>query len=54
VPPGEPGLLSVALPVPDGADSLSVQVAGWLEKALPDDPSSHPFEVRTEIARLSG
>jgi hypothetical protein len=54
VPPGEHGLVSVALAVPDGADSLSVQVAGWLENALPDDPSAHPFEVRTETARLAG
>jgi hypothetical protein len=54
VPPGEHGLVSVALSVPSGADSLSVQVAGWLESTLPDDPSSEPFEVHTAVAPLAG
>jgi hypothetical protein len=53
VPPGAYGLVSLDVAPLAGADSVSLQVAGWLESALPDDSGEAPFEVMTELARLS-
>jgi hypothetical protein len=32
---------------PTGATALSIQVAGWLQGALPDEPTPERFEVGT-------
>jgi hypothetical protein len=48
VPPGEWGAISLLVPAPPGPADVSVQVAGWLYEALPDEPTPARFEVRTD------
>jgi hypothetical protein len=45
--PGQYGALVLDVPGEPGAVSLSVQVSGWLAKALPDDLLPEAFEVQT-------
>jgi len=54
VGPGAYGAITIPVVVPEGADGVSVQVAGWLRAALPDDEMPQPFEVRTDRAPLTG
>jgi hypothetical protein len=47
VEPGAYGAIALDVRPPDGADTVSIQVAGWLRAALPDEEFPRPFEVRT-------
>lgn len=53
IAPAAYGAISFAIETPEGADTLSIQVAGWLRAALPDEATPEPFEVRTEPAPLA-
>jgi hypothetical protein len=52
VAPGAYGAITFEVPVPGAASSMTIQVAGWLTEALPDDPGPHPFVARTVEAPL--
>jgi len=48
--PGVFGVVALDVPVPEQADGLFVQVAGWLCTTLPDEDVPMPFVARTESA----
>jgi hypothetical protein len=54
VPPDEFGATAFDIPAPGNATAVSIEVAGWLAEALPDERSPAPFAVRTEEARIPG
>ena len=52
VAPGVYGAITFEVPAPSAASSMTIQVAGWLTEALPDDTGPHPFVARTAEAAL--
>jgi hypothetical protein len=52
VAPGEYGAIAFEVPAPSAASSMTIQVAGWLAEALPDDLWPHAFLARTAEAAL--
>jgi hypothetical protein len=42
------------VPVEAGAARMSVQVSGWLGKALPDELMPEPFEIQTAPVDIPG
>lgn len=47
VRPGDFAATAFDVPAPGGAEVVSIDVAGWLSAALPDDPMPQRFAVRT-------
>jgi hypothetical protein len=54
VRPGQYGALVFEVPVEADAASMSVQVSGWLVKALADEPMPEPFEIQTAPVDIPG
>lgn len=54
VPPGELGAIAFDVPRPGNATAVSIEVAGRLAEALPDQRTPEPFAVRTEDGSLAG
>jgi hypothetical protein len=52
VKPGAYGATAFDIPAPGNATAVSIEVAGWLSEALPDERSPAPFAVRTEDAPI--
>lgn len=52
VEPAAFGAISFRARVPEDADSLVVQVGGWLSQALPHDDTPERFEIRTDATPL--
>jgi hypothetical protein len=54
VPPEEYGATAFDIASPGNATGVSIEVAGWLSEALPDERSPAPFAVRTADAPIPG
>lgn len=54
IEPGTFGAIAIEASAPTGATALSIQVAGWLRGALPDEPTPERFEVRTAESPIAG
>ena len=52
VQPGDYGATAFDIPTPGNATSVSIEVAGWLVEALPDERSPKPFAVHTVEAPI--
>lgn len=54
VRPDDYGATAFDIPAPGNATTVSIQVAGWLAEALPDERTPEPFGVRTDEAPIPG
>ena len=52
VKPGAYGATAFHVPAPGNATAVSIEVAGWLAEAFPDERTPEPFAVRTEEAPI--
>ena len=54
VGPGAYAATAFDVPAPADATAVSIDVAGWLVEALPDERTPEPFDVRTDDTPIPG